>query len=672
MEIDKKEFNPYDVEGTIAQLNEINATDIYELFKNYYNKEIIDKRDEIKLNYFELIKKIIYGIGSFRFFLLDSPLEAEFYSIEGFIAPGDREREDFFISKLIAYFLTKENDELRFKVWTNTGLPYFGGYYEEKFAMTVKLFADYYSDNFSALSNEGKNYFNNVAKTILTLINGTEILTEILNKKIEKLGNISSEEIYDILRIINLLDELNKEKLKQKLFKRLFQIAIELDWINHEKESFKSLSTLLYTVKKEYAFKDIASNLNRINKKIPDDIKFELWKDYKYFKPNKEFFLKHFEKLDYQDYLIAHPDAQAEYVNSQFKKLRNLSSIQEFAQLTFLLVETPVKIPIEIFSKLNLHSKAAYWLVFPYMDNFNRKFINPTGIDFNCNDFMSYLGTIDSLSKLILMTELTSKIQKHHYLWKDDGFFKLDIKNRKRLGKEFFDNIKITNQKKLDILVYALQRCTKMDCLSVIKTLIPKFLGEDIIDRRILDIVKNINASKKIKQEIFEYVSNHVTKMVRVELWFDGCLPNIKYNEVVDVFAEFGSPQPLLLKKLFSMVQKGQIDSIDVFLARISALADNQKIDISIRNYLIDLKKIYKLKQGKKDILKEVHDYVNAYFNRIRIEKEESEQELDREFYERGKYRRYAGTYAQEVEGLSDEFIDDGLDGDPDAYWNID
>lgn len=32
----------------------------------------------------------------------------------------------------------------------------------------------------------------------------------------------------------------------------------------------------------------------------------------------------------------------------------------------------------------------------------------------------------------------------------------------------------------------------------------------------------------------------------------------------------------------------------------------------------------------------------------------------------------YAGTYAQDVEGLSDEFIDDALGGDPDAFWNID
>lgn len=35
-------------------------------------------------------------------------------------------------------------------------------------------------------------------------------------------------------------------------------------------------------------------------------------------------------------------------------------------------------------------------------------------------------------------------------------------------------------------------------------------------------------------------------------------------------------------------------------------------------------------------------------------------------------YGNYAGTYAQDYAGLSDEAIDDALEGDPEAYWNID
>ena len=35
-------------------------------------------------------------------------------------------------------------------------------------------------------------------------------------------------------------------------------------------------------------------------------------------------------------------------------------------------------------------------------------------------------------------------------------------------------------------------------------------------------------------------------------------------------------------------------------------------------------------------------------------------------------YGEYAGSYAQDVEGYSDDVIDDAFDGDPEAYWNID
>ena len=35
-------------------------------------------------------------------------------------------------------------------------------------------------------------------------------------------------------------------------------------------------------------------------------------------------------------------------------------------------------------------------------------------------------------------------------------------------------------------------------------------------------------------------------------------------------------------------------------------------------------------------------------------------------------YEQYNGTYVQDVEGWSDQMINDALDGEPDAYWNID
>lgn len=42
------------------------------------------------------------------------------------------------------------------------------------------------------------------------------------------------------------------------------------------------------------------------------------------------------------------------------------------------------------------------------------------------------------------------------------------------------------------------------------------------------------------------------------------------------------------------------------------------------------------------------------------------------DYKEPDSYGEYSGSYAQDVEGLSDNFINDVLGSEPDAYWNID
>ncbi len=50
----------------------------------------------------------------------------------------------------------------------------------------------------------------------------------------------------------------------------------------------------------------------------------------------------------------------------------------------------------------------------------------------------------------------------------------------------------------------------------------------------------------------------------------------------------------------------------------------------------------------------------------------QSFHEDDQDHFDSRSYGRYSGTYAQDEEGLSDDFIDDVLGGEPEAYWNID
>ena len=67
---------------------------------------------------------------------------------------------------------------------------------------------------------------------------------------------------------------------------------------------------------------------------------------------------------------------------------------------------------------------------------------------------------------------------------------------------------------------------------------------------------------------------------------------------------------------------------------------------------------------------------VSAYRNHEDEYEDEDYEEFDnRSFYddyESPTYGRYAGSYAQDEMGYSDDDIDTIFDGDPDAYWNID
>lgn len=56
-----------------------------------------------------------------------------------------------------------------------------------------------------------------------------------------------------------------------------------------------------------------------------------------------------------------------------------------------------------------------------------------------------------------------------------------------------------------------------------------------------------------------------------------------------------------------------------------------------------------------------------AEYDNRRFEERQNQERSGRDSYD-----NYEGSYAQEVEGWSDEDIDDVLGGDPDAYWNLD
>lgn len=71
----------------------------------------------------------------------------------------------------------------------------------------------------------------------------------------------------------------------------------------------------------------------------------------------------------------------------------------------------------------------------------------------------------------------------------------------------------------------------------------------------------------------------------------------------------------------------------------------------------------------------EMHDEWQEIQEQSRLEYERQLESDDDDEYHNDRYDEfgnYRGSYAQDVMGYSDDYIDDVFDGDPDAYWNID
>tara|TARA_B100000941_G_C28261062_1_gene426568 strand:+ start:117 stop:551 length:435 start_codon:yes stop_codon:yes gene_type:complete len=90
---------------------------------------------------------------------------------------------------------------------------------------------------------------------------------------------------------------------------------------------------------------------------------------------------------------------------------------------------------------------------------------------------------------------------------------------------------------------------------------------------------------------------------------------------------------------------------IESKLKRVEISTDGRKVWGTTYNSH-KLVKIYNSKKEKYDELKSKDEYNPIYGDE--------------------SYGNYSGTYAQDVAGLSDNFIDDVLGGEPEAYWNID
>lgn len=94
-----------------------------------------------------------------------------------------------------------------------------------------------------------------------------------------------------------------------------------------------------------------------------------------------------------------------------------------------------------------------------------------------------------------------------------------------------------------------------------------------------------------------------------------------------------------------------------------------EEIKIVYPNFLMDNlfeeKRIWQLYRNNENDYNWCNDYKED-------ESTDNWDEFDSNFEDSYSYGRYSGSWAQDVEGYSDDEIDTIFDGDPSAYWNID
>ena len=181
-----------------------------------------------------------------------------------------------------------------------------------------------------------------------------------------------------------------------------------------------------------------------------------------------------------------------------------------------------------------------------------------------------------------------------------------------------------------------------------------------------------------------KWVGNYIP-VVREGAW--GVLDK-EFNEVIPCIYDdvqlFGSRALVLKNKAYSIIGLVDDSIIELPYKDVSIL-DNDLLKVSLERSkdngrsrsLINFYSSSALCYGLIDKYGQV--LIEPSFDEVSLEddyKGERDEDNDEDIHgepneDSPTYRRYTGTYAQDEAGWSDQMIDDALDGDPDAYWNI-
>jgi len=443
---------------------------------------------------------------------------------------------------------------------------------------------------------------------ILSLANGSQIVTNLLSKKIENLNSVNQQEINQLLQAIGYIkEEKPSDTAKQKLSDKLLELIIEPEYSDEADEAIEDFRFIISKTKSALGNPFDEKLITEFNNNVNDEIIYSLWQKTRYFEPDTDFFQKNYTSLTYDDFINGSEKFHHAYFQDRLNELDQIKDLKTFGLLICAIIETPVKLIREVLEQLPFTYQVSMWLNFPrtesYMGNHYEAVYERTDIELDVNRTIEFFSGLESIDELVSSWVLVSSIQnkyssKTQRYGEGEGFRNLDLGKRKELVEQLISE---QNEKVSDFLAAVLNRIDESHVLLLIKSLIPKFIDEDNITlAELTELFQRAEISTTTRNSLFDYISQSTTKGNRVRLWFHGHSTNIDLTEIVEEFSTFlKHEQPKLLRKTFALIHSRELSSVEDFLDQLLTLLPKENINLDVR---ICLKVI--------ESLKTKHDYI--------------------------------------------------------------
>ncbi len=607
----------------IHSLNQLfkkkDSEEIYNFFKSYFDEQKVLTDSDFIIKYISLTRQIIYSLKPELKGNLLSEYRKSFKNQED--NTNINLQVHFLIQKLFKHYTGKLSADILFDIWQNKYQIIPHKPQEESSELIKDILIEIPTDIFV------KNY-KKINKNELIQIykheNGKDSCNKIISEKIKNSQFSSPEETKQILECIRIIEE-NEESKEGTLKANLVGKYIEFLIYSQEKEKtfniikFKSFVDFIKTNPNDF---DYDNTIQKFNSNISDtNLILKLWKETKYFNPDTSFFKTHILSLEYSDFLAAPIDFHENYIKSNLLKLEQFNYTQSFCRIIYISTESPYNIEEErnLIDKFPTEYKILYYTYLQYLINLGKKKVNLSNYPTIIEEFSLYLKNVNSLDNLISLHNLLQTIIQYHLQNKNKSknFFNLNEDQQKNLIN---DTISIAQSKKEPITTFyifslLLSFYNETSAVLLCRIYFPKFLIENKQREEILTkIVLDSNLSPKCKQDIFNHIGTHLSKLERVSIWLEGHSKEILIEEAFESLEHLGtSSQIILLRKLFSIIQKNKITKLDKYFEVMSSIMSKQNLDINVKLCLHILVTLHK----SKEYINEIHlsniicEYIN-------------------------------------------------------------